>query len=156
MATGGRSHASYCINSVVRGHHIYKDIWTPEIGEELTCRREVGNIHDLHAVAILRGRDVVGHVPRTISTPCNVFIRKGGVISCTVSGHRQYYVDLEQGGLDVPCKLQFKGSQNLIGQLSKMLLIAPVPADSNPTTTALINQPQNSKLNYTSLHITLL
>ena len=43
-----RSHA-YCINSVVCGHHVYKDIWTPEIGEELTCRREVGNIHDLHA-----------------------------------------------------------------------------------------------------------
>ena len=159
MATGSsttRAHASYCINSVVRGHHIYKDIWTPEIGEELTCRREVGNIHDLHAVAVLRGSDVVGHVPRTISTPCNVFIRKGGVISCIISGHRQYSVDLEQGDLDVPCKLQFEGNENLISQLSKMLLIAPVPADSIPTTRVLINQPQNSKLNYTSLHITVL
>ena len=30
-------------------------IWTPTIGEELVCRREVGNIYDLvHAVAILR------------------------------------------------------------------------------------------------------
>ena len=35
------------------------------------------NIHDLHAVAILRGGDVVGHVPHMISTPCNVFIRQG-------------------------------------------------------------------------------
>ena len=43
---------TYCINSVVHGHHIYKDIWTPVIGEELTCRREVGNIYDLYTVAI--------------------------------------------------------------------------------------------------------
>ena len=46
------------------------------IGEELVCQREVGNIYDLHAVAILHEGDVVDHVPRTISTPCNVFIRK--------------------------------------------------------------------------------
>ena len=141
------SHA-YCINSVVRGHHVYKDIWTPEIGEELTCRREVGNIHDLHAVAILRGGDVVGHVPRMISTPCNVFIRKGGVITCIISGHRQYSVDLEQGGLDVPCKLQFQGSQTTIDKLSKMLLNAPVAAADSKPMTALINQPQNSELYY--------
>ena len=70
-------HSDHCINSVVRGHHVYKDIWTPEIGEELTCRREVGNIHDLHAVAVICGRNVVGHVPRTKSMPCNVFIRRG-------------------------------------------------------------------------------
>ena len=68
---------TYCINSVVHGHHIYKDIWTPEIREELTCQRETENIHDLQAVAILCGGDVVGHVPHMISTPCNVFIRQG-------------------------------------------------------------------------------
>ena len=51
------------------------------IGEELVCRREVGNIYDLHAVAILHGGDVVDYVPHTISTPCNAFIRKGCVIT---------------------------------------------------------------------------
>ena len=62
----------------------------PTIGEELVCQREVGNIYDLHTVAILRGGNVVDHVPRTISTPCNVFIRKGCVITCIILGHRQY------------------------------------------------------------------
>ena len=34
-------------------------IWTPTIGAELVCRREVGNIYDLvHAVVILRGGEV--------------------------------------------------------------------------------------------------
>ena len=51
---------------------------------------------------------MVDHVPCTISTPCNVFIRKGGVITCIISGHRQHSSYLEQGGLDVPCKLQFQ------------------------------------------------
>jgi len=107
---GSTEHSGHCINSVVRGHHIYKDIWTPEIGEELTCRREVGNIYDLHAVAVIRGNAIVGHVPHTISMPCNVFIRRGGVIHCIITGHRQYSLDLERGGLDVSCKLQFEGS----------------------------------------------
>ena len=51
---------------------------------------------------------MVGYVPRTISTPCNLFIRKGCVITCIISGHRQYSLDLELGDLDVPCKLQFQ------------------------------------------------
>ena len=82
MATDGSLMVHlHTLNSVVRGHHIYKDIWTPMIGEELVCRWEVGNIYDLHTVAILRGGDLIGHVPCTILTPCNVFIRKGGVIT---------------------------------------------------------------------------
>jgi len=78
------------INYVVRGHHIYKDMWTPVIGEELTCRKQFGNIHDLHAVAVIRGSNMVSHVPRTISMPCSVFIRRRGVIRCVIKGHRQY------------------------------------------------------------------
>ena len=36
--------------SVVRGHHLYKAIWTPVIGE-LSLRAEDNNEHDNHAVA---------------------------------------------------------------------------------------------------------
>ena len=80
----------------------------PTIGEELVCQREVGNIYDLHPEAILRGGDMVDHVPRTILTSCNVFIRKGCVITCIISGYRKYSLYLEQGGFNVPCKLQFQ------------------------------------------------
>ena len=115
MATNGSLMAHlHTSNSVVLGHHIYKDIWTPTISEERVCQREVGNIYDFHAVAILHGGYVVGHVPRTISTPCNVFIRKRGAITCIISGHRQYSLDLEQGGFDVPCKLQFQADNQII------------------------------------------
>ena len=74
--------------------------------------------------------------------------KEGGCDNLHNSGHRQYSVDLEQRGLDVPCKLQFQGSQTTIDKLSKMLLNASVPAADSKPTTALINQPQNSELYY--------
>ena len=41
---------------------------------------------------------IVGHVPRTISAPCGLFLKKGGTISCVVTGPRQprYSRDLEK------------------------------------------------------------
>ena len=42
------------IESTVRGHHVYKAAWSPYIGEELPVQREVNNIHDDFAVAVLK------------------------------------------------------------------------------------------------------
>ena len=92
------------LNCVIRGHHIYKEIWNPFIGEELQCKMEHGNIHDIYAVAVTREDIVVGHLPRNISTPCHLFLRKGGIILCTVTGVRQFLADLVQGGLEIPCR----------------------------------------------------
>ena len=41
---------------------------------------------------------VAGHVPRTISVPCGLFLKKGGTISCVVIGPHQprYSRDLEK------------------------------------------------------------
>ena len=42
---------------------------------------------------------IVGHaVPRTISVPCGLFLKKGGTISCVVTGPRQprYSRDVEK------------------------------------------------------------
>ena len=39
--------------SVVRGHHVYKHIRTPEIGEELSVKKEPGNFHDDFAVFVV-------------------------------------------------------------------------------------------------------
>ena len=40
----------YEANSCVRGFHIHNDIWTPFVGELLTCKQEIGNPNDLYAV----------------------------------------------------------------------------------------------------------
>ena len=39
------------VDSVIRGYHIYKDIWVPIIGEILFCEQELGNEEDRFAVA---------------------------------------------------------------------------------------------------------
>ena len=56
--------ATFLLNSVVRGYHVYKDYWEAATGEILRCREERTNIHDPFAVAIIKGDSVVGHVPQ--------------------------------------------------------------------------------------------
>ena len=36
--------------SVIHGHHVYKAIWTPDIGEILECQQERSNLEDLYAI----------------------------------------------------------------------------------------------------------
>ena len=38
------------VDSVIRGYHVYKDIWVPIIGEILFCEQEPGNGEDRFAV----------------------------------------------------------------------------------------------------------
>ena len=72
---------------MVRGNHIYQNIWDAACdGELLNCKRQIGNPHDPSAVAVKKGTTVVGHVSRIISTICSIFICRGGVIVCRVNG----------------------------------------------------------------------
>ena len=41
---------SYNKESVVRGNHVYKTVWTPFIGESLVVNCEIDNSHDSYAV----------------------------------------------------------------------------------------------------------
>ena len=45
----------------MRGHHIYKEIWTPVIGEDLMCEREPV---DPYAVAVINDSSLVEMDPR--------------------------------------------------------------------------------------------
>ena len=45
--------------SVIRGHHVYKFIWSPVIGEILQLEIDAENAHDAHAVGIVNNTDVV-------------------------------------------------------------------------------------------------
>ena len=70
------------------------------------------------------------------------------MIRCIITGHRQYSLDLERGGFDVPCKLKFEGSQNSIDQLLEKIRSAPVDSQrgSVPTSITSNQSQQNSKL----------
>ena len=85
-------HYCFIVDLKVHGYHVYKEIWSnPFAGEDLPCEREIGNLHDMLAVAVNKqfiGGEwkIVGHVPTRISPLSSVFIRCGGRIKCVVTG----------------------------------------------------------------------
>ena len=80
MASEGSD--SYEKMSVIRGHHIYKSVWIPFIGEELVVEAEDSN---KHAVAVMKDGCVVGHVPHCVSRVSWFFLKRGGHILCYVT-----------------------------------------------------------------------
>jgi len=114
----------FSIESCVRGHHVYKNIWDVSVGEELPCKTESGNEKDPYAVAVMRRHTVVGHLPRKISAACSLFLRRKGTIRCTVTGTRRYSADLPQGGLEVPCILKFRGEPKDVAKVTKLLRVS--------------------------------
>ena len=60
---------SFRIESTIRGHHVFKEIWTPHINENLEVTADHGNVFDIHSVAAWKGGQVVGHVPRELLSP---------------------------------------------------------------------------------------
>ena len=59
------------------------------------------------SVVIQESDEVVEHLPRKISHVCSLFLRRGGEITCEITGRRRHSLDLPQGGLEIPCILVF-------------------------------------------------
>lgn len=111
----------FSFECMIRGYHVYKDIWLAVDGEILECRRETGNGHDPFAVAVLKEDVIVGHLPRKMSAVFSLFLRRHGTITCQVNGSRRYSSDLPQGGLEVPCVLIFSGECLLINKVKNLI-----------------------------------
>ena len=79
------NNATYAVQTVVRGYHVYKEVWSATVGQVLPCQQERGNVHDSYSVATVDGNTVVGHVPRVISAHCSLFLRRNGVVICEVT-----------------------------------------------------------------------
>ena len=90
-AASGSRHASIMsaeteVPSCMRGYHVYKDRWAVAVGELLTCSREITNASDRYVVAVIKNRMTIGHLPRKMCRVCSIFLRRGGLISCKVTG----------------------------------------------------------------------
>ena len=57
----------FLYKSVIRGHHIYKSIWSPRAAEVLSVVVDPANQHNHFVVAIFRTDVIVDHVPREVS-----------------------------------------------------------------------------------------
>ena len=65
----------------IRGHHVYKEIWTPQKGDTLYCRkynRSEALEFDKHAVGVFKEDILVGHVPVEVSRIISYFLQANG------------------------------------------------------------------------------
>ena len=67
----------FVVKCSVHGHHVYKHIWSPCVGEPFEAFCEEDNEHDKYATAVhLNCLPVVRHIPREITRTCHFFIKK--------------------------------------------------------------------------------
>ena len=92
--------------SVIRGHHIYKSVWTPTLGEKLNCReddRKEAKQHEEYAIGTYlesnTGSELAGHVPIELSYLIYTFLRayNDNEVSAKVTGSKRL-----ENGLVVP------------------------------------------------------
>ena len=105
---------SLSIDSVIWGHHIYKDIWTPFIGEQLDLQHDLNNACDRYAVTIIKKDEIVGRVPRELARQFSRFLLEGGSIVCAITGKRR-----KGKGLEVPCRYDLRGSPTSVKKIAK-------------------------------------
>ena len=102
--------------SIVREHHVYKEVWRPIIGQQLPVFSETDNIHDRRAVAVYKDGSVVGHVPQELSRVLWFFLKHDGEVECEITGRRK-----RGKGLEVPCVYRLKGSRALVDKARELL-----------------------------------
>jgi len=75
-----------------------------------------GKWKSTYAVAIKKGSEVAGHVPRKSSAASSLFLWLGGTIYCEITDdQRRYSSDLPQGELKIPCKICFQRRHKVRG-----------------------------------------
>ena len=97
-----KNNYSLSVESVIRGHHVYKETWNPSNGEKLMSnhdKREETKIFEEHAVGTYTHNHLVGHVPIELSFLfCKFTEKRNDQISPDVKGGRK-----QENGLVVPC-----------------------------------------------------
>ncbi len=79
--------STFELESVIRGYHEYKHVWTPVLNEMLSTEVETANPHDTYAVGVVSDKlGTVGHVPKKMS---NSLLTRNGVLEVWVLGRRK-------------------------------------------------------------------
>ena len=92
---------TFYIDSMAWGYHDYQSIWDNPLADiDLICEWEMGNIHMIYRPWLSRRRliipsldgnlQVVGHMPKKISSICSIFLRRGGCI--TLSWYKRFVI----------------------------------------------------------------
>ena len=108
-------HRRFALNSVIRGYHVYKTVWSPFVGEILHLQTDARNAHDAHAVTIVMNSVMVGHATRemrgyffTFCSMVEVYPLKLLVTESTAMDWR------------VPCRYTLTGKRKHVKQAKKL------------------------------------
>ena len=114
------------LETFVKRHHVYKDIWTPKQGEQLDVLIEPDNRMYKFAVYVKINEKIVGNLEkgtsRMFAKTIFYFLRSDAYSSAwaKVTGKRCNLGDGE--GLQVPCKLSLSGQPKFVSLLRKELM----------------------------------
>lgn len=117
---------SYEINAFVMGYHVYKNNWTPSVGDELQGFMEPTNKLDKYAVAVKTDDgELIGHLPLGKSGKFAKIVfyflktNKDHHCKITVTGKA---INAGDGlGMKVPCQLFFLAEEKFINILQEKL-----------------------------------
>ena len=114
------------LETFIKGHHVYKDIWTPKQGEQLDVLMETDNWMNKFAVCVKINEKIVEHLKTGTSgrfaKPIFYFLCSDAYSSAwaKVTGKRCNLGDGE--GMQVPCKLSLSGQPKFVSLLRKELM----------------------------------
>ena len=72
------------------------------VEKQLIHRKDRHNVHNVHAVTVVEGDNLVSHVACSISAVYYFFKSRSVTI---ITGSQRYSVNLLQIGLELPCRL---------------------------------------------------
>ena len=103
------------LGTYIKGHHVYKEIWNPKLGEELNARIEANNLVDKFALCVEKDGNIVGYLKKGVSGKTVFYLLGSDNYSncfAKVSGKRCNLKDGE--GLQVPCYLYSTGRKSFV------------------------------------------
>ena len=108
----------------IKGHHVYKDIWAPELGEHLEVQCEPENPVDKYAVCLKTSNGtIVGHLKKgksgRVGKTIFYYLQSHPQVNCTANITDKRFNLGDSEGLQVPCILQFTGERKLISVLKE-------------------------------------
>ena len=116
------------MNAFVMGHHVYKDKWTPSLGEELDTAMEPNNLKDKYAVAVYQKdkKVVIGHLPLgqsgKFAKTIYYFLKASKDKHCKIVVTSKKAVnEKDELGMKVPCRLEFTAEEKYMTFLKENL-----------------------------------
>ena len=92
MKVCGACHLQWLYNTscayLSMGHHVYKAIWSPVIGETMRCEREIDKPHDPNAIRLINNGHTAGHILKDLTKMLSYCLPSCASINAIVNGQR--------------------------------------------------------------------